>query len=86
MACLWSGWSELGQMNSEGGTGGERGSSVDVGGVVSDAAGGCDLGDVETACFQEVWGILGGWDMLWGCSGSSMCMSCSSGAVAHGPE
>jgi hypothetical protein len=60
MACLWSGWSELGQMNSEGGTGGEWGSSVGVGGVVSDVAGGCDSGGVKTA---HVSGGLGhpGW-------------------------
>jgi hypothetical protein len=86
MARLWSGWSELGQMNSEGGTGGEQGSFMGVGGIVSDAAVGCNSGGVEMAHFQGVWGIPGGWDMLRGCSGSSTCMSRSSGAAAHGPE
>jgi hypothetical protein len=69
MAHLGWSWGDLGQMGSEEGMGGEQGSSVGVDGVISDMAGGWDMGGGETAHFLGVWG------RAWGCSSSSGSVS-----------
>ena len=54
--------------------------------VFGDAARVHDVGGYKMACSWGVWGILGGWDTLWGCSGGSPSMFYHSGGVIGGTE
>ena len=73
-------------MGSERGVGGERGVSLGADGVVGDAGGVYHTGGGEAARLRGVWGVLGGWDALRGCSGGSRCVCRCSGGAVRGSE
>jgi hypothetical protein len=79
-------WGELGYTGRYGGAGGKRGVSLGTDGVVSDVVGVSDRVGGGTARFGGIWGELGGWNRLWGCSDGSGSEFCRSRAAARGPE
>jgi hypothetical protein len=85
-ARLWSNWGELGWMGVERDAGGERGVLGGADGVVGDAGGAYHTDDAQTARLRGVWGELGGWNELWGCSDRPGGVSRHFRAVASGLE
>ena len=81
----WS-WGELGYTGVDGGIDGEWGMLQGMDGIIGDAAGVHDAGGHKMVCSWGVWGLLSGWDMLWGCSGGSPSMFCHPGAMVDGTE
>jgi hypothetical protein len=73
-------------MGGEQDTGGGQGAFAGADGVVGDAGRVYHMGDAEAACLWGVWGKLGGWNGLQGCSDGLGSVLRHSRAAAHGSE